>query len=41
MTRDPTVFLKHIRLCLDRIDDYVCDGRDGFMADPKTQDAVR
>lgn len=40
MTRDPTVFLKHIRLCLDRIDDYVREGREGFTADPRTQDAV-
>ena len=40
MTRDPTVFLKHIRLCLDRIDDYVREGREGFLTDPKTQDAV-
>ena len=40
MTRDPTVFLKHIALCLDRIDDYVSDGRSAFMADTKTQDAV-
>ena len=40
MTRDPTVFLKHIRLCLDRIDDYISEGRTTFMADTKTQDAV-
>jgi uncharacterized protein with HEPN domain len=40
VNRDPTVFLKHIRLCLDRIGDYVREGREGFMADPKTQDAV-
>ena len=40
MTRDPSVFLKHIRLCLDRIDAYVGEGRAGFMADSKTQDAV-
>ena len=40
MTRDPTVFLKHIQLCLERIDDYVSDGRTAFMTDTKTQDAV-
>ncbi|MEI6304377.1 MAG: HepT-like ribonuclease domain-containing protein [Betaproteobacteria bacterium] len=40
MTRDPSVFLKHIQLCLDRIDDYVRDGKTAFLADTKTQDAV-
>lgn len=40
MSRDPTVLLRHIRLCLDRIADYARDGQAEFMADPKTQDAI-
>lgn len=40
MNHDPKVLLRHIQLCLARIADYVGDGRQGFMADPKTQDAV-
>lgn len=40
MSRDPTVLLRHIRLCLDRIADYAKGGQDEFMADPKTQDAI-
>jgi len=38
--RDPSVFLRHIQVCPDRIADYVRDGQAGFMANPKTQDAV-
>lgn len=40
MSHDPTVLLRHIQLCLERITDYVGDDRAGFMADTKTQDAV-
>lgn len=40
MSRDPTVFLNHVRLCLDRITAYTTAGREAFLADPKTQDAV-
>ena len=40
MSRDPTVLLRHIRLCLDRIADYAKGGQAEFMADPKTQDAI-
>jgi uncharacterized protein with HEPN domain len=40
VNHDPTILLRHIQLCLERIADYVVDGRAGFMADPKTQDAV-
>lgn len=40
VSRDPTVLLRHIRLCLDRIADYARDGQAGFMSDPKTQDAI-
>lgn len=40
MSRDPTVLLRHVRLCLDRIADYAKDGQAEFMADTKTQDAI-
>lgn len=40
MSRDPTVLLRHIRLCLDRIADYARDGQAEFMSDSKTQDAI-
>jgi uncharacterized protein with HEPN domain len=40
VSRDPTVLLRHIRLCLDRIADYARDGQAEFMSDPKTQDAI-
>lgn len=40
MSREPTVFLRHIRLCLDRIASYTSGGREVFFADTKTQDAV-
>jgi len=38
--REPVVFLKHIRLCLDRIDAFTIEGEAAFYADAKTQDAV-
>jgi len=40
VTRDPEVFLRHVLMCVDRIDLYTRDGRDAFFADSKTQDAV-
>lgn len=40
MTRDATVFLRHILLCLERIRAYTADGRQAFFDDTKTQDAV-
>lgn len=40
MRREPVVFLKHIRLCLDRIDAFTIEGEAAFHADAKTQDAV-
>ena len=40
MSRDPTVLLRHIRLCIDRIADYAKGGQAEFMAEPKTQDAI-
>jgi uncharacterized protein with HEPN domain len=38
--KDDGVYLAHIRDCLERIGAYTVAGRDTFMADPKTQDAV-
>lgn len=40
MRRESAVFLRHIRLCLDRIATYTAGGRDVFFADTRTQDAV-
>lgn len=40
MTRDAAAYLRHIMLCLARIDDYTTDGREAFIHDTKTQDAV-
>ena len=40
MRREPVVFLKHIRLCLDRIDAFTIEGEAAFYTDEKTQDAV-
>lgn len=33
-------YLRDILQCIDRILEYTRDGRDSFLADPKTQDAV-
>ena len=38
--KDDRVYLWHIRDCIDRILDYTRDGRDAFLGDTKTQDAV-
>ena len=38
--KDDRVYLLHIRDRLDRIADYTRDGREAFLADTKTQDAV-
>ncbi|NMG04442.1 DUF86 domain-containing protein [Azoarcus taiwanensis] len=40
MSRDATVFLRHILLCLDKIATYTSEGRDAFLVDSRTQDAV-
>jgi uncharacterized protein with HEPN domain len=37
---DDRVYLLHARDAIDAILDYTADGRDGFFADRKTQDAV-
>lgn len=38
--KDDRVYLLHIRDACERIVQYVAGGRDPFMADSKTQDAV-
>lgn len=38
--KDDRVYLWHIRDCIERIVDYTREGRDAFLNDPKTQDAV-
>ncbi|PTD98204.1 DUF86 domain-containing protein [Pseudothauera lacus] len=40
MSRDRTVFLRHVLQCLERIDTYTANGKQAFMDDAKTQDAV-
>jgi uncharacterized protein with HEPN domain len=40
VSRDPGVYLEHIKLCIGRILDYTRDGRAAFFADTRTQDAV-
>jgi uncharacterized protein with HEPN domain len=38
--KDPLLYIIHIHESLKKILTYTQDGRDAFMADPKTQDAV-
>lgn len=38
--KDDGVYLAHMRDALHRVRAYTVDGRNAFMADPKTQDAV-
>ena len=38
--KDPLVFLRHLADCLQRIREYTAEGREQFMLDRKTQDAV-
>lgn len=38
--KDDRVYLLHIRDCAGRILSYTADGRQAFLADSKTQDAV-
>lgn len=38
--KNPLLYIIHIHQSLRKILDYTQDGRDAFMADPKTQDAV-
>lgn len=38
--RDDRLYLHHIVECISRIEDYTEEGKDAFLADRKTQDAV-
>jgi uncharacterized protein with HEPN domain len=38
--KDRQVYLRHLAECLQRIREYTSDGRQQFMNDRKTQDAV-
>lgn len=38
--KDERLYLIHIRECIDRIISYTTEGKDAFMRDAKTQDAV-
>jgi len=38
--KDRQVYLRHLADCLQRIREYTADGRQQFMKDRKTQDAV-
>lgn len=38
--RDPRVYLEDIRSAIDRIEKYTAEGKDAFLRDGKTQDAV-
>jgi uncharacterized protein with HEPN domain len=40
VSKDNTVYLSHILECISRINTYVEPGRDWFLQDQKTQDAV-
>lgn len=38
--KDDRLYLLHIRESLERIEEYVAEGREAFFADRRTQDAV-
>lgn len=38
--RSDRTFLRHILDCIDAVESYVADGREAFLADRKSQDAV-
>lgn len=38
--KDRQVFMRHLAECLQRIREYTADGREQFLRDHKTQDAV-
>ena len=40
MTRDRTLFIRHIHDLIARIDDYASEGEEVFKRPSKTQDAV-
>ncbi len=38
--KDDRLYLIHILECLSRIEQYTAEGKEAFMCDSKTQDAV-
>lgn len=38
--KDDRLYLIHIKECIERIKEYVINGKESFFADAKTQDAV-
>ena len=38
--KDDRLFLTHILKCIERIQHYTSEGKDSFLSDTKTQDAV-
>ena len=38
--KDDRLYLIHVQECIDRIKEYTREGRDDFLRDAKTQDAV-
>lgn len=38
--KDDKLYLLHIKECIERIEAYTADGKDAFLADVKSQDAV-
>ncbi len=38
--KDDGLYMLHIKECIRRIEQYVSEGKDAFLADTKTQDAV-
>jgi len=40
VSKDRSVYIKHIYDCICRIEEYTSGGRDEFFSDHKTQDAV-
>ncbi len=37
---DERLYLLHIRECIERIEEYTAKGREAFLTDTRTQDAV-
>lgn len=40
MTKDRSIYLRHVYDCIQRIKEYVQEGQEAFYRDRKTQDAV-
>ena len=40
MSKDRSVYIKHLYDCICKIEEYTKEGKDTFLSDSKTQDAV-